>query len=143
VVSELKLNELSTGMRLPELKKTVTQQHINLYAEASGDFNPIHIDAGFARQTPLGGTVAHGMLILSYISEFMTGHFGQSWLTSGQLSTRFKNPTRPGDTITVSGEITEVQREDASTAIIRCDFLCQNQRKEAVIIGETKVRVKA
>ena len=143
MVSELKLNELSIGMRLPELKKTVTQQHINLYAEASGDFNPIHIDAEFARQTPLGGTVAHGMLILSYISEFMTGHFGQSWLNSGQLSTRFKNPTRPGDTITVSGEITEVQREDESTAIISCNILCQNQRKEAVIIGETKVRVKA
>ena len=59
------LSGLSEGMNLPELKKVITQQNINLYAEASQDFNPIHIDEEFAKKTPLGGTIAHGMLILS------------------------------------------------------------------------------
>jgi len=142
VTSGLKSNELSVGMSLSELKKLVTQQHINLYAEASGDLNPIHIDAEFAKQTPLGGTIAHGMLILAYISEFMTASFGQSWLSSGKLSARFKAPTRPGDMITVTGKITKMQKEDGFISIY-CDVLCQNQRSEPVIIGETKVRMRA
>ncbi len=129
-------------MRLPELKRLVTQEHINLYAEASRDFNPIHIDAEFARQTPLGGTIAHGMLILSYISQLMTNSFGESWLGTGKLSARFKAPARPGDTITVSGKITKMQKDEGSISIY-CDVACQNQRNEPVIIGETKVRVKA
>lgn len=140
--SGLKSTELSAGMSLPTLTKLVTQRQINLYAEASRDFNPIHIDAEFARKTSLGGTVAHGMLILSYISELMVSNFGKGWLTSGRLSVRFKAPTRPGDTITVSGRITEVQQQDGFVSI-HCDVLCHNQHNEAVIIGETKVSVPA
>ncbi len=57
---------------------------------ASGDFNPIHVDESFAAQTPFGGTIAHGMLILAYVSEMMTLAFGQSWLSGGKLSVKFK-----------------------------------------------------
>jgi len=46
----LKLEDLSVGTSLPESKRRVTQEHINLYAEASKDFNPIHLDPEFARQ---------------------------------------------------------------------------------------------
>jgi 3-hydroxybutyryl-CoA dehydratase len=134
--------ELSAGTNLPELKRMVTQEHINLYAAASGDFNPIHVDHEFARQTPLGGTIAHGMLILAYISEFMENSFGQAWLTGGSLSARFKTPARPGDTIAVSGQVTEVQREGGFLSV-NCDVICQNQQSDPVIICETKVKVKA
>ena len=53
--------------------RTLTQEMLNAYAEASGDFNPIHTDEAFAKTTPMGGTIAHGMLVLSFISEMMTG----------------------------------------------------------------------
>ena len=135
------LSELTEGMSLPEIKKKVTQQHINLYAEASQDFNPIHIDEDFARKTPVGGTIAHGMLILAYVSQMMSLAFGRSWLAGGKLNVRFKTPARPGDTITVSGKICQVERSEDQT-LVNCDVLCQNQNGESVIIGETKVRVK-
>lgn len=135
------LTELSDGMNLPELRKLITQENINLYAEASRDFNPIHIDGGFARQTPLGGTIAHGMLILAYISEMMTVAFGQSWLTGGKLNVRFKTPARPGDTITVSGRISKIESNEGQT-LIRCDVLCQNQSGDSVITGEASVRAE-
>jgi 3-hydroxybutyryl-CoA dehydratase len=134
--------ELIAGINLPELKKMVTQEHINLYAEASGDFNPIHIDPEFAKRTPLGGTIAHGMLILAYVSEFMANSFGQAWLTSGSLSARFKTPACPGDMITVSGQVTDVQREDGILSVA-CDVLCRNQQEDPVIICDTKVKVIA
>ena len=137
----LELGDLNVGTSLPESKRRVTQEHINLYAEASKDFNPIHIDPEFARRAGLDGTIAHGMLILAYISEFMTGNFGQAWFTGGSLSARFKAPARPDDTITVSGKVTGVQREKGGV-LIDCDVLCRNQQDEPVIICETKVRVR-
>jgi 3-hydroxybutyryl-CoA dehydratase len=137
----LKRVSFKAGAKMPELRRQVTQERVNLYAGASGDFNPIHIDPEFARAAQLGGTIAHGMLILAYLSEFMTNSFKLDWLTDGNLSVRFKVPARPGDTITVSGEITKIQPE-GEFALIYCDVLCQNQRGESVIIGETKVRVK-
>jgi len=137
----VKAGKLRAGMSLKELKRSVTQQSINRYAAASGDFNPIHIDPQFARQTPLGGTIAHGMLILAYVSEFMTDNFGQDWLSRGRLGARFKAPARPGDMVTVSGEVSGVQREDGFVSI-HCDILCHNQKGEVLITGETKVRVK-
>ena len=84
----LKLSELSEGMSLPVMQKVVRQENINLYAEASKDFNPIHIDETFARRTPLGGTIAHGMLILAYVSQLMTKAFGQNWLSGSNLNIR-------------------------------------------------------
>ena len=128
-------------MSLPEVKKVITQPNINLYAQASQDFNPIHIDEEFAKKTPLGGTIAHGMLILAYISQMMTAAFGRSWLVGGKLSVRFRNPARPGDTITVSGKILKVEKNEGQT-LINCDVLCHNQNGEPVITGEAKVRVK-
>lgn len=128
-------------MILPEIKKVVTQEHVKLYAEASGDFNPIHLDPAFGEKMGLGGTVAHGMLILAYLSSYMTEHFGCSWLTGGSLNIRFKVPARPGDIINISGTVSRIEPETEFTSIV-CEVLCQNQNREAVITGEAKVRQK-
>lgn len=135
------LSGLSEGMSLAEVKRIVTQQNINLYAEASQDFNPIHIDEDFAKKTPLGGTIAHGMLILAYVSQMMSAAFGRSWLAGGKLNVRFKTPARPGDTITVSGKICKLDKSGGQTLVI-CDVLCSNQKGESVITGEAKMAVK-
>lgn len=134
-------SNLTEGMNLPEIQKVVTQQNVNLYAEASRDFNPIHIDEEFARKTALGGTVAHGMLILAYISQMMGATFGRNWLAGGKLDVRFKAPARPGDTITVSGRIRSIEKDEGQT-LIHCDVFCQNQNGESVITGEAQVVVR-
>lgn len=133
--------EFKEGSPLPKVIKNIVQENINLYAKASGDFNPIHIDADYARQTPLGGTVAHGMLILAYISQMLTDAFGQQWLTSGKLNVRFRAPARPGDVITVSGSVRRIEKNDGYQTI-NCDVLCSNQNDEPVITGDAKVKVK-
>lgn len=135
------MSELKEGVSLPEIEKSISQEKINRYAEASQDFNPIHIDTDYARKTPLGGTIAHGMLILAYVSQMMTAAFGRHWLCGGKLNIRFKAPARPGDTITISGKICQVEKSD-SQDLVSCDVLCQNQNNEAIITGEAKVKVK-
>lgn len=132
---------LVTGTTLPTLKKTITQQDINSYAKVSGDFNPIHVDPEYARKTPLGGTVAHGMLLLAYVSQMMTKVFGKSWLESGKIHAKFKVPARPGDQLTISGTVTKVDA-NCGTTVVCCDLFCKNQNGEDLILASTEVKIK-
>jgi 3-hydroxybutyryl-CoA dehydratase len=135
------LRKLHTDSNLNELKRLVTQDKINAYADASGDYNPLHIDPEFAAKTELGGTVAHGMLILAYLSEFMTQNFGENWVRNGSLSARFKGAVYPGDTVLVSGKVTSIEYED-NYVLVECDVLCCNQKEEPIITCITKLKGK-
>ena len=127
--------EIYQGKVLPPVVRYITQEKVNLYAEASGDFNPIHVDESFASQTPLGGTIAHGMLILAYVSEMMTQVFNSGWLSGGKLSVRFKAPAKPGDTVTVSGKINSLKEKDGVLYAI-CSVECCNEKGAIIITGE-------
>jgi len=134
------LSDIHQGDSLPSVVKQITQKDINRYAEASGDFNPIHIDKSFAAKTPLGGTIAHGMLILAYMSEMMTEAFGESWLKGGKLSVRFKAPARPNDTITTSGKIDSIKYKEGIPHV-NCSIESCNQKGETVITGGAVVKL--
>ena len=118
--------------------RRIFQRDIDLYARASGDLNPIHVDPVFAARTPFGGPVAHGMLVLAYVSELMTNGFGELWLGGGILRVRFKAPARPGDTLTIRAE-----RQDDHTAegkrTVSYAVSCRNNRGEMVIEGQAQV----
>ena len=107
----LKLYEIKIGQELPSRVKLITQEEIDLYAKASHDFNPIHIDPVFARQTSAKGTIVHGMLVLAYISQMMTDAFGLNWLAGGHFNIRFKTPAKPGDMLTIRGKVEKIVRE--------------------------------
>jgi 3-hydroxybutyryl-CoA dehydratase len=111
------------------IARTITQEQINRYADSSGDHNPIHVDEAFARATPLGGTIAHGMLTLALLSEMLAAGLGEAWLTSGRLRVRFKAPARPGDTVTASAR---PQGEGYAVE-------CRNQNDEVLISGTAEV----
>ncbi len=135
----LKLAELKIGQELPSRVKQISQDEIDLYAKASRDFNPIHIDPVFALQTAAKGTIAHGMLVLAYVSQMMTESFGLNWLSGGRFNIRFKTPARPGDTLTIQGKVEKIEAQDSRTQIV-CSILCSNQNNEANITGEAVVR---
>jgi len=136
------LTEIREGKTLNSVVKHITQEKIDLYAEASGDFNPIHVDESFAATTPLGGTIAHGMLNLAYVSEMMTSAFGRNWLAEGKLRAKFKEPARPGDTLTINGKIGCVEKKD-DVSYANCNFECCNQKGEIIVTGETIVKLSS
>ncbi|MEA3254156.1 MAG: MaoC family dehydratase [Chloroflexota bacterium] len=136
------LAEVYQGKPLPPVVRHITQEKINSYAEASGDFNPIHIDESFASQTPLGGTIAHGMLVLAYVSEIMRQSFGKEWASRGKLSARFRMPARPGDTVTVSGKIASI-KDEGGISYVACSLECRNQKGELIVSGEARVEIAA
>jgi len=135
----LKLTEIQIGQNLPGRVKLITQDEINLYARASRDFNPIHIDPVFAMQTAAKGTIAHGMLVLAYVSQMMTEAFEESWLSGGSFNIRFKAPARPADLLTIQGKVEEIEKQGLQTQIV-CSVICSNQNNEANITGEAVVR---
>ena len=137
---ELKLSDLRQGDSLSSVVKHVTQEDINRYAEASGDFNPIHINESFAAQTPLGGTIAHGMLILAYVSEMMTAAFGNSWQAGGKLSVRFKTPARPKDIITTIGKVDSIEQKEG-IPYVDCGLETRNQHGEIIVTGKATVKL--
>ena len=87
---------LETG-GFPPVVRTIDQARLDAYARASGDFNPLHLDAKFAATSQFGAIIAHGMLTLALISENMAAVFGQDWLDSGALKVRFKGSAYLGD----------------------------------------------
>jgi 3-hydroxybutyryl-CoA dehydratase len=127
----------TVGRELPSLSKALTQEKIDGYARVSGDFNPIHVDSAFAAATPFGGTIAHGMLLLAYLSEMMTQAFGRAWLSRGRLKVRFKGVARPGDTLTVRGKIDRVQDGGRLFAAVEC----VNQAGDVLVTGDAEVRL--
>ncbi len=138
--SNLDLSQLKQGVSLEPVVKTIAQEEINRYAEASGDFNPIHIDEDFAKKTPLEGTIAHGMLVLASLVQMLTQAFANHWVEGGKLSVRFKAPARPGDTITTQGKVDSVEAEGGDTRV-SLTVACLNQNGETVIAGGAEVRI--
>ncbi len=82
------------------------------------------------------------MLNLAYVSEMMTMAFGRSWLSGGKLRARFKEPARPGDTLTISGKIDCIEQKD-DVSYANCSFECRNQKGETLVAGEAIVKVSS
>lgn len=86
------------------------------YAGASGDFNPIHIDAEFGKMVGLGGAILQGLCTLGFTADAIT-----TWVSDPgrvkKLKCRFASPVRMGDTLTIEGTVSEVQENRATLAI--------------------------
>jgi 3-hydroxybutyryl-CoA dehydratase len=120
------------------LSKTIGDDDIRAFANATGDHNPLHLDEEFAKQTRFGKRIAHGMLSASLISAVIANDLpGQGSIYLGQ-TLQFVAPVLPGDTVTARVTVTSI-REDKP--IIKLETVCTNQRDEVVIKGEATVLV--
>jgi len=97
----------AVGDEMPPLARTVTQGQIDAYAEASGDHNPLHVDPEFARSVGLPGTIAHGLLDMGILTEAVARWAG-GFERVASVSCRFSKPLLPGETVTCSGRVTEI-----------------------------------
>ncbi len=112
---------------LQPVSRCVDRAAILLYAEITDDFNPIHIDPEFARQTPMGGIIAHGMLSLNFIWQSLRASLGQDFVCNADLRIRFVRPVREGDIVTAGG------RRRSGGDIY--DVWVRNQKGEDAIVG--------
>jgi 3-hydroxybutyryl-CoA dehydratase len=120
---------------------TISQPQLGAYAQASGDHNPLHLDAGFAAATQFQGIIAHGMLALACISQMMEVHLGRAWLESGALSVRFKGAAYAGDELESFGRVSRSSKIDGGPAVT-CNVGVRNLGSgQDLITGSAKAKL--
>jgi acyl dehydratase len=102
------LEEIVAGTRFTTSRRTVTEADIGAFAGVSGDFNPLHVDEVFAREeTPFGGRIAHGPLVLSMSYGLRSVRDDWKILALASCERRFRSPVFPGDTVWGEYEVLE------------------------------------
>ena len=103
--------DIEVGAALPALRVgPITRTTLALFAGASGDHNPVHIDIEYARAAGFDDVFAHGMLSAAYVSRFLTGWRPRAKLK--QWSVRFLTVTPVGATLTIEGHVEGVTERD-------------------------------
>ena len=118
--------------------KQFTDAVVRAFAEVSGDFNPIHLDDEFAKQTQFGKRIAHGMLSAALISAVLGNEFRGLKIIYLSQTMKFTAPVFIDDTVTATGTVTNI-REDKQ--IITLETLCTNQDDKTVVTGEAKIMI--
>jgi acyl dehydratase len=99
--------DLVEGQILPDVRITITRELIRAYAEASGDFNPIHLDDKVAREAGLPSVIAHGMLAMCLTMRLIREWFSTRARLS-YIKVRFAEMVFPGDELIFSATIAAV-----------------------------------
>ena len=130
------LDELVVGMAA-EKRVAITDERIAMFAEASDDFNPVHMDEAFASRTAYRGRIAHGLLSASFGSAVVgTVLPGAGAIYLGQTLAFYK-PVRIGDVVMVRITVSTIDEASARVAL-RCEAFVGD---DLVMDGEAAVRV--
>lgn len=106
----LTMDELSVGDSA-RFTKTVTETDVAFFAAISGDFNPVHVDAEWAKSSLFGARVAHGPLTLALAAGVLGMHLPGVGTIAETNHIDYRRPVYIGDTITTRGEVAELEPE--------------------------------
>ena len=127
-------DELALGQSA-ERSHVVSAGDLEAFAAVSGDTNPVHLDEDYAKATPFGGRIAHGMLSAAYISAVLGTQLpGPGAIYLGQ-SLRFRRPVKIGDVVTARATVSAL---DADKGRVTLQTVCLVDGR-AVVEGEAVV----
>jgi acyl dehydratase len=130
-------DDITIGDAIPSLTlPPVSRLQLALFAGASADHNPIHLDDDAARGGGLPGVIAHGMLTMAFLGRLVTRWVPQRNLRN--LSGRFVAMAFPGDVITCSGTVTAKAIVDGEKRV-ELDVVARNQQGDSVLVGRATV----
>jgi 3-hydroxybutyryl-CoA dehydratase len=129
--------ELSIG-QTASLSRTVTERDVVLFADVTGDSNPVHLDAEAAARSRFGGRIAHGMLTASYVSAVLGMRLPGPGTIYLEQNLRFLKPVPLGATVTAEVEVLELFPEKRR---VRLATRCRNQDGDLVLDGSATVLV--
>ena len=128
----VQVGDLLPALELPPVDRTT----LALFAGASGDHNPIHIDIDFARAAGMPDVFAHGMLGMAWVGRLLTRWVPQANLR--RFDVRFQGITQVGDTIGCSGRVVE-KLLVGDERCVRVEVQSTNQAGQTKIAGEAIV----
>jgi len=112
-VGGTRIDDIEVGLST-RFSKTVSESDVYLFAGITGDLDPNHVDEEYCKRTSLGHRVAHGALIVGYMSAASTRileDFERPMVSVGYDRIRFIKPVYLGDTINIEYVITSLDRE--------------------------------
>jgi acyl dehydratase len=127
----LTFDQLNVGDKFASQGRTIGESDVSSFAGLSGDFNPLHTDADFAKASPFGERVAHGMLVAS----IGTGLGNQMGVLEGttlalmEQTIRYKGAVKFGDTVhleLIVKEKRETSKPDRGVVIFDTPIINQN-----------------
>jgi acyl dehydratase len=128
---------VQVGDELPALQlPPVDRTALALFAGASGDHNPIHIDTDVARRAGMPDVFAQGMLGMAWLGRVITGWVPQSQLR--RFDARFQGITHLGNAICCRGSVLE-KLERNGERCVRIELQSANQFGQTKIVGEALV----
>lgn len=128
---------VQVGDALPPLTLApINRTTLGLFAGASGDHNPIHIDTDYARKAGMADVFAHGMLSMAYLGRLLTQWVDQRQLR--QFGVRFQGITHLGHQITCSGTVVE-KFEVEGERRIKVEIRTANQYGDVKVVGDAVI----
>lgn len=116
----------------------ITDEMIRLFADLTGDTNPVHLDEDYAAGTRFGRRIAHGMIAAGLISATLANDLPGPGTVYLSQTLQFKAPVFPGDTITTTVEVKNVRPDRPIVTLITT---CKNQSDALVLEGEAVVLI--
>lgn len=133
--------DLKEGQILePISKPAVTKVQLVKYAGASGDYNPLHTDDAFAKRIGMQGVIAHGMLIMGFLGEYVMKLAGDTAIPS-RFKMRFGAMTVPGDQITCRAIVKNIYEEN-NQHFAELDLIAEKAQDQIVGSGQVLLAFK-
>jgi 3-hydroxybutyryl-CoA dehydratase len=129
-----KIEEITPGMSA-SMSHIVTDEDVRKFAEVSGDYNPVHLDEDYAKDSRFGRRIAHGLFSASFFSGlFGTKLPGRGCVYAAQ-NLKFRRPVYIGDTVVATVTVLSV---DAVKKRVLFSTVCSVEGKE-VILGDAEI----
>ncbi len=126
---------LNAGKQIEELRVTPDKYVPHRYAGAAGDFNPIHIDADFAKAVGLPGAILHGLYVMGLVAKAATDATGGDPRNLKSLSVQFRGMSFPEQEIVITGEVTSADGESAEIDVVAAQGENQVIRNATAVVA--------
>ena len=136
--------EFEIGNEVVSPARTITEADVVMFAGLTGDYNQLHTDEEFAKTTPFGRRIAHGLLVLSYAVGLLgrLGFIEGTALAFRELAWKFSQPVFMGDTVHVKARCRELKpMARLGGGLVIFDLSVVNQEDKTVQKGEWHVLI--
>jgi acyl dehydratase len=129
--------ELKIGDKFSTTKQ-ITDAVVRAFAELSGDYNPIHLDDDFAKNTRFGRRIAHGLISGALISAVLGYELKDRKIVYLSQTLKFTAPVFIDDTVTATATVINIRQDKP---VVTVETVCTNQSGETVVKGEAAIMV--